>query len=112
MEQNRHADMVQCCKCGKVFPSVYGYHLCRGNRMSDEAPFATLVWSNLPLLDEATGRITAKFHAELVDMQDEAIVDAVIKAAEQEEITQLLLLDKRFVLDAIREKMERMRWNG
>lgn len=80
--------------------------------MSDEAPFATVVSSNLPLLDDVTGMITEKFHAELVDMQDKAIVDAVIKAAEQEEITQLLLLDKGFVLDAIREKMERMRWNG
>lgn len=110
MIKNEQVDMAQCSKCGKVFPVVRGYHICRGYRMSNEYPFATIVNSNLPLLDDATGRITAKFYAELVEMQDKAIVDAVIRAAEDEKITQLLLLDKKFVLDAIREKMERMRW--
>lgn len=100
--------MVQCSRCGKVFTDVGGYHLCRGNRPVDY-PFATLVGSSLPMLEKDNARIVTKFCVELVDMQDRAIVDAVIRAAEDEKITQLLLLDKRFVLDAIWEKMERMR---
>ena len=105
------SSMARCSRCGKEFPAVGGYHLCRGNRPVDY-PFATLVGSSLPMLEGDNGRIVTKFCAELIDMQDRAIVDAVIRAAEDEKITQLLLLDKRFVLDAIREKMERMRWNG
>jgi hypothetical protein len=72
-------------------------------------PFATVVERTLPMLDEVTGRIVARFKAEVIDMENKAIVDAVIKAAQEDGIT-TLLMDKQFVLEAIREKLERMRF--
>lgn len=47
------------------------------------------------------------FQAKLIDMKNEAIVQECIKAANEAGITDLLLLDKKFIVDAIREKMER-----
>lgn len=47
------------------------------------------------------------FQTKLIDMKNEAIVQECIKAANEAGITDLFLLDKKFVLDAIREKMER-----
>lgn len=58
-------------------------------------------------LDDVTGYITTAIKAQVVDMADKAIVDAVVKAAQEAGITTLYLMDKTFVLDAIREKMER-----
>lgn len=99
--------MVACHRCGLVFP--FGApHLCKERIPKSDVPFAQIVQSSLPMLDTTTGRIVAKFQAELVDMEDRAIVDAVIRAAQDDAITTLCLMDKRFVLDAIREKMERM----
>ena len=47
------------------------------------------------------------FQAKLIDMKNKALVQECIKAANEAGITDLFLLDKQFVLDAIREKMER-----
>ena len=47
------------------------------------------------------------FQAKLTDMKNEAIVQECIKAANEAGITDLFLLDRQFVLDAIREKKER-----
>ena len=47
------------------------------------------------------------FKAKLIDMKNEAIVQECIKAANEAGITDLFLLDKQFIIDAIREKMER-----
>lgn len=52
-------------------------------------------------------QITEKIYADTVNLHDKAIVDACIKAAEEAGFTQLYLLDRRFVLDALREKLER-----
>lgn len=47
------------------------------------------------------------FQAKLTDMKNEAIVQECIKAANEAGITDLFLLDKKFIVDAIREKLER-----
>ena len=49
----------------------------------------------------------AKVAAVVEDTTDAVIVAAVIAAARAEEVTDLYLLDKTFILDAIREKLER-----
>ena len=54
-------------------------------------------------------RITTRLYADVVDMTDNTIVDACVKAARQAGINDVYLLDKQFVLDAIREKIERTR---
>lgn len=53
--------------------------------------------------------ITTRIYADVVDMTDNTIVDACVKAARQAGINDAYLLDKQFVLDAIREKIERTR---
>ena len=72
--------------------------------------------SNPPKLDihetddgGAIYEITNKILAKIIDAQEEAIVDAVIQAAIEEGISDLFILDKKFVLDALKEKLERDR---
>lgn len=61
-------------------------------------------------LDEVNQhRIITRLYADVVDMTDNTIVDACVKAARQAGINDVYLLDKKFVLDAIREKIERTR---
>lgn len=62
---------------------------------------------NDPVVDMDTMTVNFSFAAETCDMADQAIVDAVVKAAQEAGITQLYLLDRDFVLEAIREKLER-----
>ena len=47
--------------------------------------------------------------AYVIDMADKAIADAVLAEARTAGITNLYLLDRKFVLDALREKIERER---
>lgn len=97
--------VTYCNRCGEVFD--WGTkHECPMKRR-DDIPFATVVESNLPMLDEVTGRVVAKFKAEVVDMENKAIVDAVIRAAQAEGITTMHLMDKQFIVDAIRNELRR-----
>lgn len=52
-------------------------------------------------------QVTMQYAAMAVDMQEKTIVEAVIKAAKEQGITQLYLLDRDFVVAAIREKLEK-----
>lgn len=45
--------------------------------------------------------------AKVADMTDSAIVEAIIEFAQKEGITDLYLMDKRFVMEALTEKLER-----
>ena len=62
-----------------------------------------------PEIHDNQAKITHRIYADVVDMTNNAIVDACVKAARQAGINDLYLLDKQFVLDALREKIERMR---
>ena len=53
--------------------------------------------------------ITRKVTAQILDMQDKAIVDAIVQCARENGVDDIWLLDKEFVLDALREKIERER---
>lgn len=48
-----------------------------------------------------------RIEAAAVDMADRVIVEEVIRTARQSGIDTLCLMDKQFVLDALREKLER-----
>lgn len=100
--------LTYCNRCGELF-EWGATHSCPMKRRND-IPFVTVVERTLPMLDEVTGRIIARFKAEVIDMENKAIVDAVIKAAQEDGITTLYLMDKQFILDAIREKLERETW--
>lgn len=63
---------------------------------------------NDPIVDESEMTVTFHFAAEVCDMADQAIVDAVVDAAQKAGITQLYLLDKDFISEAIREKLAKM----
>lgn len=60
-----------------------------------------------PELDFELNTITQRIYTEVVDMYDDAIVQACVRAAKEAGLTDLVLLDKRFVLEALIEKMER-----
>ena len=51
--------------------------------------------------------IEVQVAAKIVDMAEEATVQAVIDEAGRAGITDLYLLDKKFVTEALREKLER-----
>lgn len=62
---------------------------------------------NDPVVDMDAMTVNFRFAAYTCDMADQAIVDAVVKAAQEAGITQLYLLDRDYVIAAIREKLER-----
>ena len=62
---------------------------------------------NDPVIDTEELTVTFSFSAEVCDMADEVIVEAVVAAAKEAGITQLYLLDRNFITDAICEKLER-----
>ena len=47
-----------------------------------------------------------KIYAECVDMKDEAILGAIVRAAQEAGVTEMFLLDKQFVLDALAVAIE------
>ena len=64
----------------------------------------------LPVNDAYSADFTscyAKALAQLIDMTDKVIYDAIIATAIEEGITDLYLLDKQFVIEALREKLKR-----
>ena len=61
-----------------------------------------------PQLDpDGTIYLNKKIAAVVEDAADVTIVAAVLAAARAEEVTDLYLIDKKFIMDAIREKQER-----
>lgn len=48
-----------------------------------------------------------RIEAAAIDMDDQAILEEVIRVAREAGIDTLYLMDKQFVLDALREKLER-----
>ena len=62
-----------------------------------------------PEIHDNPARITHCIYADVVDMTNNAIVDACVKAARLAGINDVYLLDGDFVLAALREKIERMR---
>ena len=60
---------------------------------------------NDPVVDVNDMTVTFHFAAEVCDLADNAIRDAVVDAAQKAGITELYLLDKQFILEAIRDKL-------
>ena len=51
--------------------------------------------------------IQRKFAAMMVDNYDNLIMDVIVETAKEEGITDLCILNKQFVIEAIKEKLER-----
>ena len=51
--------------------------------------------------------LTKKIMTEVRDLTDKAAVDAIIETCREEGVTDLYLIDKKFILEAITEKLER-----
>lgn len=66
-----------------------------------------LLQLNDPTIDLDEMSMKFKFSAKVLDMCEETIVAAVVDAAKEAGITHLYLLDRNFILDAIREKTDR-----
>ena len=56
-----------------------------------------------------TYQVEVKVAAQVIDMAEDAIVQAVMNAAQEEGVTDLYLMDKRFVIEALIEKANRER---
>ena len=54
-------------------------------------------------------KITFDVRAAVIDTMDDAIVSEVIQKAIADGVAELYLLDRKFALDALREKIERER---
>lgn len=52
-------------------------------------------------------KVTQTLLAEVVDRTDTAILDAIIMEAKHQGVTDLYLIDRKFVMDALREKIAR-----
>lgn len=50
-----------------------------------------------------------KFLVQVINMKDRAIVDAIVRTAREEGIGEIILIDKKFIVEAINEKLERER---
>lgn len=59
--------------------------------------------------DDNPLRVERRLYADVVDMTDNLVVDACVKAARKAGVHDLYMLDKQFVLDALREKIKRTR---
>lgn len=66
---------------------------------------------NQPEIDFTDGlcKYREKIYAECIDMQEEAVVKAVIRSAMDAGVTQMWLLDKKFVLDALMSAIDKWR---
>lgn len=64
-------------------------------------------WSEDVIRDTYT--VYMELSAKVSDLADDACVEAAIEAAMDAGITDLYLMDKKFVLDALIEKMQRER---
>ena len=64
-----------------------------------------------PQFEEVDGvyKYCEKIYAECINLADEAIYRAVIKAAMDAGVTQIYLLDKQFVVDALTAALEKWR---
>jgi hypothetical protein len=58
-------------------------------------------------IDDNMMEIRYKIHAEVLNAIDQEIVSAIIKAAREAGVTDLILIDKEFILSAIQHEMER-----
>ena len=58
-----------------------------------------------PVVDVSEMTVTFRFAAEVCDLADNVIRDAVVDAARKAGITELYLMDKTFILEAIRDKL-------
>lgn len=64
---------------------------------------------NLIRQDPMSGinHLTEKFAVKVTDMQNKAIVQAVRETAEKHGVTNLLIIDENFILEAIEAEIER-----
>lgn len=60
-----------------------------------------------PLEEQPFKYEVAKIAAQVADLTDRAITEAITEAAIKEGLTDLYLIDKRFIFEAITEKLER-----
>lgn len=59
------------------------------------------------MFDDQMLHVKHKIHAEVVNAVDQEIVSAIVKAAREAGVTDLILIDKEFILSAIQHEMER-----
>ena len=63
---------------------------------------------SIPQQADLTNPYTIKsISAVVADMTDNAVYNAIIRSAQESGVTDLYLMDKKFVADALREKLER-----
>lgn len=76
-------------------------------------PFRTISLNDIELSEPKWGdsihSIVNRYLVQVINMKDEAIVNAIIQTAQEEGINEITLIDKTFIIEAITEKLERER---
>lgn len=93
---------------------MYERYLREQELLRRDPPYFNVIVFDEPIrpladLDKPMTEIHRQFMIELVDMADRCVVNAIIDAAREAGVTHLYLIDKKFVVDAIQEKLERMK---
>jgi len=73
----------------------------------ETSPVALLGFDRKDFSGEEFFEVNKRFESMVVDMQEQAIFESVVRAATLEGIDEVHLLDKKFVIDALWEKLER-----
>ena len=60
------------------------------------------------ICDDKVYHVERKLMAEVVNMQDQVLIDGIVRAAQEAGVSHLYLLDKAFIVEAIQEKLERL----
>lgn len=58
-------------------------------------------------VDYEAGMFTATIMAEVTNLENQAVADAIVRYAREKGVTNLYLVDERFAMDALLEKLER-----
>lgn len=65
-----------------------------------------------PLVQDQIFKLTHTVSVQIAQDLDNALADAIIAAAQEEGIDEVFIIDRKFCLDAVREKIKRMTGGG
>lgn len=110
-----HVDLDDHCpNCGSIMNEDDTVYMRNGkvakiNYNPNPLTFVRMELTELDVVDAQSPihQLTEKYAAVATESMDNAIMNTIIDCAQRDGITHLCIIDKKFVMDAIKEKMER-----
>lgn len=59
------------------------------------------------VVEDGVYKMVSKFGVKMTEQMEEAVFDAILETAIEEGLDTVIILNKQFIVDAIREKLER-----